>query len=465
MRRALVLWLVLLGAYAATLGLPAAPGHDHSRPEVHRLLTIASLADDGDVDLTNQYRDRAWRAFSTVPVRPAVGPSAGGIVEPQGLGYAVLAAPAYALGGATAVQLAGAALLALAFVLAAALARRIVPEPWATGGALLTGLSPPALAASTAIAPEAAAAALLAGAAVLALRVRERPVGRWSAGCALLVALVPWLALPLFLPAAVIALALARWLRRRQRGLSGFVALEVVLFSAVLFITVNDRLYGTLLPSDADLLGVPEPPDAHDILARTPRLLGVLIDQDAGLLRWAPVAALAFCGVWLLWRSVRDRLAVAVADQVDVEVGAGLLALVGAAGLVAAALARPLLHGPWLVVPDLVAVLPCVAPLVAWGLRHARRTGAVLGALTLAASAWLLVGARLDPDAGLRPPTGALPWAGAEGLLPRFGDGGPGEVVALSLAGAALVALAAGGLLRARRLHDGPAGAAGPPRS
>jgi hypothetical protein len=117
------------------------------------------------------------------------------------------------------------------------------------------------------------------------------------------------------------------------------------------------------------------------------------------------------------------------------------------------------------VVPDLVAVLPCVAPLVAWGLRHARRTGAVLGALTLAASVWLLLGARLDPDAGLRPPTGALPWAGAEDLLPRFGDGGPGEIVALSLAGAALVALAAGGLLRARRLHDGPAGAAGPPRS
>jgi hypothetical protein len=454
-RRALVLWLVLCGAYAATLGLPAAPGRDLSTAEAHRLLTIASIADDGDVDLANQYRDRAWRAFSDVPLHPAVPASGGRIVEPQGLGYTALAAPLYALGGVTAVELLGIALLALAFVLGAALARRVVPEPWATRAALLCGLSPPALAASTAVAPEAAAAALLAGAALLALRVRERPVARWSAGCAVLLALVPWMAIRLFLPAAVIALALARWLRRRQRGLSGFVALEIVLFSAVLFITVNDRLYGTLVPSDADLLGVRQPAGAHDVLARIPRLVGVLVDQDAGLLRWAPVTALAFAGAWLLWRSLRDRLDVAIPDLVHVEVGGALLGLVGAAGIAAAALARPLLHGPWLVVPDLVAVLPCATALVAWGLRHAGRTGAALGALTLVGSAWLLLGARLDDDAGLLPPTGALPWGGAEDVLPRFGDGGPGEVAALVLAGVVVVALLAGGLLRLRRLHEG----------
>jgi len=39
------------------------------------------------------------------------------------------------------------------FVLAAALARRIVPEPWATGAALVAAFSPPALIASTTIAP------------------------------------------------------------------------------------------------------------------------------------------------------------------------------------------------------------------------------------------------------------------------------------------------------------------------
>ena len=63
------------------------------------------------------------------------------------------------------------AMLALAFVLAAALARRMVPEPWATVGVGLVGLSPPAVAASTTITPGTAAAVLLAGAALCALAI------------------------------------------------------------------------------------------------------------------------------------------------------------------------------------------------------------------------------------------------------------------------------------------------------
>ena len=80
------------------------------------------------------------------------------------------------------------ALLAFAFVLAAALARRMVPEPWATAGAALVGLSPPALAASTTITPGVPAAVLLAGAALCALAVRERPRLRYVFGGALLLA-------------------------------------------------------------------------------------------------------------------------------------------------------------------------------------------------------------------------------------------------------------------------------------
>jgi hypothetical protein len=44
----------------------------------------------------------------------------------------------------------------------------------------------------------------------------------------------------------------------------------------------------------------------------------------------------------------------------------------------------------------------------------------VLAAVTLAGSGWLLVGARLDDNAGLAPPRGALPWGGVERVLPRF---------------------------------------------
>ena len=51
----------------------------------------------------------------------------------------------------------------------ALLARRIVPEPYASAGAALAGLSAPAVAHGAAIYPEAVAGTLLAGAAVCAL--------------------------------------------------------------------------------------------------------------------------------------------------------------------------------------------------------------------------------------------------------------------------------------------------------
>jgi hypothetical protein len=43
--------------------------------------------------------------------------------------------------------------------------------------------------------------------------------------------------------------------------------------------------------------------------------------------------------------------------------------------------------------------------------------GRVLIAVTLAASLWLLIGARLGDDAQLAPPEGPLPWVGAELLV------------------------------------------------
>ena len=109
----------------------------------------------------------------------------------------------------------------------------------------------------------------------------------------MLVAALPWLGAKFAAPAIVIALATARWLRRRQRGLAGLVALEVVIFSLVLYVTVDDRLYGGPFP--AALLSDPGATGASGVgahLARAPRLLGLWIDRDVGLLRWAPFAAL-----------------------------------------------------------------------------------------------------------------------------------------------------------------------------
>jgi hypothetical protein len=422
-RRAAVLWLVLVAAYATTAGLDAAPGQRYTRGEEHRLLTAESLATDRSLELSDEYRTQDWARFADRPLVPTAPRRDGRLVEPQGLGSALLAAPAYAVGGPLAVELESAALLALAFVLAVGLARRLVPDPWATRAVLVAGLSPPALAGATTVGPAPAGAALLTAAVLLALRVRDDPRLGPAGRAAALIALLPWLAVRLLAPGVVIVVALGRWLRRRERGLTGLVAFEIILTSAVVLITVNERLFGGLVPSavrpDEAPGGAAGVHDAGELLARVPRLLGVLIDRDAGLLRWAPFLALAGVSLALLVRSRRDRVARALPQRIDVEVTAVLLAAVVAAGLAAAALAAPRLQGAWLVRGDVLAVLPVAGALAAWGARHAPRTAASLALLTLAGSVWLVLGAHLG-GAGVAPPSGPVPWGAVERVLPRF---------------------------------------------
>jgi hypothetical protein len=393
LRSALPLWLVLFVVYALTALVDAAPGQRFSAAEAHRLLVAESIVSDGDADLTNQYTGRAYGKFYDKPLRPAAEPTEGRLVEPVGLGFALLITPAYAVAGATGVQLFLAALGAVAFCLAAALGRALVPDPWPVRAALATGLSAPAIAGATAVSPEMAGAAALAGAALLALRVRDEPRTATAFWTAALVAALPWIAAKLIAPAVVVAAAATRWLRRRRRGLTGFVALEVALTSAVLYVTVNDRLFGGLTPHDVARDGATGASDLGDYLARWPRLGRVWLDPGHGLLVWAPVLLLAGVALWLLWRSRHDRLAVAVPGQVDVEVAAGFLALIAAAVVLAAVVLAPALGGggrDWWHARQLVPALPPLAALAAWGWRFTPRVGALLALATVAESVVLV---------------------------------------------------------------------------
>jgi hypothetical protein len=392
-RSALGLWLVFFAVYAATLGLHLGASERYSRDEAHVLLVAESIVSDGDIDLRDEYRSRAWTKWGGAPLRRSAGLTNGRLVEPPGIGFALLVAPAYALGGATAVELFVAALVALGFVLAASLARVLVPEPWATRAALIGGLSPAAVGASTTIGPELVGGTLLAGAALLALRVRAWPRFGATLGTALLIAVLPWIALKLVLPAAVVALSLAYWLRRRNRGIAGFTALEVVLTSGVLYITVNDRLFGGLTPYAAN--GDADPLGHASVLDRVTRIAGVLIDPWSGVLLWAPFGVLALVSVWLLIRSRRERLAVAVSDQVDVESSALLLVLVCGAVFLVAIVASPSLDGPWYAARDILPALPCGAALCAWGYRRFPRLGNALALVTLVGTTVLLVAGRV----------------------------------------------------------------------
>jgi hypothetical protein len=411
-RRGAALWLVLFAVYAAGAGLHASPGEDLGAPEAHVLLLTRSILDDGDLDLSDEYGAAAWRPFYGGTLVPLTGPRERGQLEPIAAGFPLLCAPANALGGRLAVELWLAALAALGYVAATAMARRVVPDPWATLGVLAVALSPPAVVAATTIAPDAVAASALAGAAALALAARERPLARLTAWAGALLAVLPWLGLRFLAPGAVVLAGVFRWPRRRRRGLAGLVGVEVALFSTVLYVSINDRLYGGLTPY-AVLPAGASPTGAHGVAAhleRWPRLLWMWIGRPEGLLLWAPVCALALVAPALLARSRRKRLARVLGEQADVEVAAGFLLAICAAAVVVAAFLSPTIAGPWFAGRELVAVLPAIAALTSWGWRRFPRTGVVLATLTLAMTVWVLVAVRVDDSAGVAPLRGALPW-------------------------------------------------------
>lgn len=442
--RWVLLWLALFGVYAGTLGIHALGHADYTVDEAHYLLAARSIVKDHDVDLTDEYQGREYRSFYPGRLRRDGAVTSGRLDEPRGLGLPLLIAPAYAIGGAKAVELFLAAIAALAFLLAAALARRLVPEPWATAAPVACALSPPALAYATSVTPELPAGALLAGACLLALKARDRPRRRGALACAALLAPLPWLGLKFALPGAVVVLALVRWLRRRERQLAALLAGEVILASAVTYVSVNDRLFGGFTPYAAQLPGR-QPTGADsvgDYFGRAERLVSLWLDRDFGLLRWAPVFALSFLALWLLWRSRRDRLARAISDVADVQGAASLLVAVAGAQVFVAAFLSPTLSGASFPARELVPALPVAAALAAWGLRHAPRVGAVLITLTLAASVWLYLWLRLADGQWVAPGTPA-PWGPLERIFPPYVAGAGWTGVVTGVSAGALVFLVA----------------------
>jgi hypothetical protein len=439
--RAAAVWIVLFAAYAATIGLHAFGASQYGGDEPHYLLTAESIVSDHDVDLRDEYAARAYRHWYPYVLERHGRLTNGQANEPHGIGFPLLIAPFYALGGPTAVQLLMAAIAALAFTLGALLARLVVPDPWASGAALACGLSPPALAYGTTVTPELTAGALLATAALLALGARERPRIRRVAGAGLALGVLPWLGLVFAIPGTVVALALVRWLRRRARGFAILVVVETIVFSGVMYVTINDQLFGGFVPTTADVAGRGlDDVGLAGYADRAPRLVGLWIDRDYGVLRWAPVVALAFVGLWRLWRSRRDRLADVLPGRRDVEVAATLCALVCAAQVFVAAFIAPTMFGFWFPGRYLMCAFPIAVALVAWGLRYAPRTGTALAALTVVISVWWSAVLRIDGRAIIGPTTRA-PLGALDGALPLFGTGSAGAGAALALAGAALAAL------------------------
>ena len=362
MRRAPATWLPLFALYAATLGIDAAPGEPLAPDEARVLAAAEQVAGGGGLDR-----------------------------GPQGVGFPLLLAPLEAAGGSAACAIALAAVAALAFTLGAALARRVVPDPWATWAALAAGASPVAVGHATVLVPALLAGALLAGAGLCALRMRERPLMRDAFGGAAMLAVLPWLDPWLLVPALPVAVLLARWTARRGRSMVALGTVEIQLASLVFYVSLNERLYGGVTP----LASLGGPATGASTVAehaeRIGRLPLLVADPGAGILIWAPVVVLAFAGVWLLWRSRHERLGRVVADQRDAEHAAFLALAVCVAQVLVAVFTVPSLDGAWFPGRQLAPALPCAVALIAWGWRRLPRAGAALAAVTVAMTVWVLL--------------------------------------------------------------------------
>lgn len=301
-------FFLLVGRY---LPGPAGPQGD----EPHYLLIAESLLRDGDVDLNNQFAERAFSRFTSADLKPHTAPR-----SPQGTLYAVhtpglsaLVAPGYALGGYAGARAVVSAVLAISVALIYFVVKSMF-GPSAAGFAFLvaTFASPLPIYANS-LFPDSIAP--LPVAATLAFLVSPSTASlALSSGS---IAVLPWLH-PRFIPLAAL-LAFFIWWRS---GFSGWRAVAVgvpLLVSGGLLLFHFHALFGS-----ASLSAAYGPGFAADVsLARIPfGASALLLDRQFGLLLFCPVLLLGLFGAFDLWK--QDRLiATTVIAALAVHLGVG----------------------------------------------------------------------------------------------------------------------------------------------
>ncbi|MEE8218810.1 MAG: hypothetical protein V3S03_07560 [Vicinamibacteria bacterium] len=284
--------------------------------EPHYLMVAESLLRDGDLSLEQDYAEERYTVFRDAPLAPhyRVRGRGGEIYSLHAVGLSVLVLPAYALAG----YVGASVFLAL---LAALLAREI--REWvralsgrdglAEAAGWVFALSPPLLHYVGLVFSEIPAALAVAFALRRGREPGLGPGGALSIGLA--AAALPWLNVR-YAPLAVIVVLHALWRQRRVAHaltllLPGVVsAAGIALYHQLLYGFVDPRrVYGR------------RPELAFDTLREG--LPGLLLDQEFGLLVYAPIFALAVPGLVALWRRDRAQAVAAVALVAVVVLTAG----------------------------------------------------------------------------------------------------------------------------------------------
>lgn len=359
--------------------------------EPHYLMVARSLVHDRDLDLAVDYGEAAYRDFHAAPLSPHYKPGVtpGSRYSMHGVGYALVLAPAWAmgraLGPAGAVPVARflqvllfAGFAALLYVgLRASLGHRA-----AAYGTLATVMLSPFVFAPLHLFPE--SAIMLAGLAGYLAASRDRP--SWTAGLPL--AALPWLGVKTIPLALVLAFG-APWVAGRPRLRSAAMVAAPLLLSLAVHAAFTWNLYGSLSPSalylgaDPDFgrqpgYGASLAPYLADWPGALRTFVGYWLDQKEGLWFVGPHWLLAAAGLPWLWRHRR---------RTTVVLALALLAYVGPYALSQqiggqSPPARPLMGVAWILAwPLAVGLAATVRPGVAYLRGAALAAGAVLTAV------------------------------------------------------------------------------------
>lgn len=298
LRRALA--AVALAAFAGSLvALPARAsyGARTTGDEPHYLLTAISLAEDRDLDVSDEIDDRRYEPFSEVGLNQQSRPLTGGrMVSPHDPLLPLLLAPGVALAGWAGAKVTLALIAAATAPLALWVAvrrfdARLGP---ATGVTAIFAATAPLAAYGTQVYPELPAA--LAALAAVAIATGRRSTASTVALAAAISAL-PWLSVK-YAPVAAALAGVASWTWWRRGGRRDAVWLCALLaVSGIAFAVAHWAWYGGWTPygvgdhfvtGEFGVVGFDPNP-----AGRSTRLVGLLVDREFGLAAWQPAWLLA----------------------------------------------------------------------------------------------------------------------------------------------------------------------------
>ncbi|MBM3674286.1 MAG: hypothetical protein FJW88_04910 [Actinobacteria bacterium] len=387
MRLSTAMVFVAAGVVAWTVpvaGVRATYGARTTADEPQYLMTATSLAEDGNLDVSDERAAGRYRGFHEVglPIQEEIRADGTRVSPHDPLLPALLALP-MRVGGWLVAKLTLAVLAGLlaALMLWTAVRRFAVPLGVGTLAVCAFSLAAPIAVYGGQVYPELPAAlAVTAAIAAVTGSLRARGLAVLGAACVAL----PWLSVK-YLPVAAVLAGLAWWrLLRAVRVRVATVLAGVLVGAGAAYLVTHQAWYGGwtayaagshFAGGEATVMGV-DP----DYLGRSVRLVGLLVDRGFGLAVWQPAYLLAI-----------PALAALVAARPR---GWSAVALPLVAGWLNATFVALTMHGWWWPGRQVVVVLPTLVLAVAWwSARYeiARRllaAGLVVGASIYA---WLVV--------------------------------------------------------------------------